>query len=127
MYLFYFGLILFSLAGIVYVLASKIFEMKTGKPGLFTRMSASADPHILRTIETATLFTSRVNLRNVQRVLTFASGHLFHAFGTAGLFVAKHYGNFTSRVRGKKFLKSGGVVSFFLKDVAESKEENKNI
>lgn len=125
MHFFYLGIILFSLAGMTYMLASKIFEMKTGKTGLLTRASVIADPHIFRKVEEIKSTISRANLENARRVLRFVSKYLFHAFGTVGLLVAKHYGNFASRIRGKKFLKGGGVASFFLKDVAESKGEDK--
>jgi hypothetical protein len=125
MYIFYLGLILTSLAGMAWVLFSKIFEMQTGRVGFFTRVSVDLDPRIVRDVRTVRFFILRhVNLGNVKRVLTLVSGYLFHAFGTVGLFVAKHYGNFTRQIRGKKFIKGGGVVSFFLKNVAESKEES---
>jgi len=126
MHIFYLGLILFSLVGMVYVLASKIFEMQTGKTGVLTRASATLDPRIFHNIQSAKLFFSKLNFGNLQKFFGVASGYLFHAFGTVGLFVAKYYGNFTRRIKGKKILKGGGVVSFFLKDVAESKEDRKD-
>ena len=125
MYIFYLGLILISLAGMVFVLASKIFEMQTGKMGALTRASVNMDPRIFHSIQSTKLFFSKLNFGNFQRFFNIASGYLFHAFGTVGLFVAKHYGNFTRRIKGKKILKGGGVVSFFLKDVSESREEDK--
>lgn len=127
MYLLYPILILLSSAGIVFVLVAKALELKTGRAGILARASIVCDARIRVVVEQAKDFLSHITIPNSKRVFTLAAAHLFHAFGTAGLFVSKYYGRFTSRVKGKKFLKGGGVVSFFLKNVAESKGEKKDL
>ncbi|MBI2476011.1 MAG: hypothetical protein HYV67_02100 [Candidatus Taylorbacteria bacterium] len=127
MHFFYLIVISLSFAGAVFVLAAKIVEIKTAKAGFLSRWSAAADPALRLKLEKIKFFLAHFNEANVRKILTMGTHGLFHLFGTAGLFVAKHYGRFASRLNGKRFLKGGGVVSFFLKNVAESKEKKKDM
>lgn len=119
---FYLILILLSTAGVAFVLGSKIIEMKTGKIGPLGRLSVFADPLIKQKINLAAESVSKVNKSRVEKFLKEGLYAVFHVFGVAGVFISKYYSRFTSWVRGKKFLKGDGVVSFFLKGMAESKE-----
>ncbi len=103
---------------------SKIMEIKTGRPGILGRASASCDPIIRQKLLKLKDFLTHINAENLKKLLRFGAYHVFYIFGTVGLFVSKYYGNFLAFVKGKQFLKKGGVVSFFLKDVAESKKKD---
>lgn len=103
--------------------------MKNGKLGFLGKLSAFLDPLLRKKLADCHALLKHVHERNVRKVARAAADGVFHVFGTAGLFVSKHYENIRSRVRGKKSLKTGGVVSFFLKNVSESKgqgNEDKN-
>jgi len=127
MYIVYLILVLLSFAGVIFVLAAKIIELRTGTAGFFSRLSVSTDPSLRRAIEKIKFLLSHFNASNARKILTTGAHSLFHIFGTIGLFVSKYYGRFTSRLNGKRNLSGGGVVSFFLKNVAESKEEKKDM
>lgn len=126
MYILYITLLIISCAGIFFILASKISEIKNGQTGVFGRLSASADPMFRRLVGRTRAVIGELTVANVKKILTAGSHGLFHIFGTAGLFVSKHHKRLTSRVNGKREIKGGGVVSFFLKRVAESSEEKKD-
>ncbi len=126
MYLFYLVPILISCAGMIFLVFSKVFEIKTGKAGAFAKVSVAADPIFHQHKTTIRTFFSHVTKSNILKVVRFCIFNLFHIFGTIGLFISKHYTHLISRIRGKRFLKGHGPVSFFLKDVAESKSEEKN-
>ncbi len=119
--------ILLSVAGLVLLVGLKMSEIKTAKPGALARWSSVADPLILRKLEMGKEVLGQANRTNTRKVLAVAAERLFHIFGTAGLFVSKHYTRFKNWVKGKKFLKGGGVVSFFLRNVSESKGEKKDM
>lgn len=78
-------------------------------------------------VEKIKYFVSHFNVSNAKKVFTTGAHGVFHVFGTAGLFVSKHHKRLTNRVNGQRTIKSGGVVSFFLKHVAESKGEEGKI
>ena len=118
-------LILVSSAGILCIVVAKIVEIKTNRPGVLSRSSAAGDPIVRRKIEMIQALVSRFNKSTFESFFKIVAYAVFHIFGTAGLFLSKHYGRFTRWVRGKKFLKGGGAVSFFLKGMAESKGEKK--
>ena len=125
MYLFYLVIILLSSAGMLFILAAKFSEIKTGEVGFFVRLSASCDPTFRHHIEKTRLFLSHFNGTNAGKVFTIGAHKLFHIFGIAGLFVSKYYKRLTNRVNGKRALKNKGVVSFFLKNMSESKPKEK--
>ncbi|MDO8482725.1 MAG: hypothetical protein Q7S86_02820 [bacterium] len=118
--------ILFSAIGMVLVVGFKISEIKTGKSGALARASITADPHLRRKIDAGKKVFRHVNTTNIRKILGFAVEKLFHIFGTAGLFVSKHHARSMRWIKGRKYIKGGGVVSFFLKNVAESKEEKRD-
>jgi|GEM_PF-3217844 len=126
MHIFYLIIIILSFTGIIFVLGAKIFEIRTGKTGILYRLSAFVDPTLRRQQEKTKFFLAHFNIPNVRKILTTGTHSLFHVFGIAGLFVSKHHKRITSRLNGKRNLSGGGVVSFFLKNVAESKEENRD-
>ena len=105
---------------------AKVLELKTGKPQALAKLGALADPFIRRRIDTGRKIFGRAGAVNVRRFFLILSNTLFHLFGITGLFVSKHYGRYSSWVKGRKFLKGKGTVSFFLRNVSESKEEKKD-
>lgn len=123
MYIPYIVLVIISFVGIIFILTSKIAEIKNGNTGIINRLSVSAEPKLRHLVEKTRAILSELNMRNLKKVLTVGSHGLFHLFGTAGLFVSKHHKRLTNKVNGKRELKSGGVVSFFLKRVAEAEKK----
>ena len=123
----YFTLIILSVAGMGVLIGSKVREIKTGRPGFSTRASLSLDEPIHRKISEYKSWFAHVNKSNAEKLLKFAVYTLFHAFGTAGLFVSKHYSALMTKIKSRKSVKTGGVVSFFLKNVAESKDDKKDM
>jgi len=119
----YFFLIIFSAVGIVFLIVSKSIEIRTGKVSWFGNKSVSYDPIVRRKLGTTKVFVSRINSIGTKNFLIARVQNLFQVFGMTGLFVSRYYGKIKSRIKGRKVLKGGGVVSFFLKDVAESKSE----
>lgn len=119
---FVFALIVFSAAGIALLLALKVREPVGDGSGILARGSAAVDPLLRRCAEAARRLRGCANGANAKRAASIGSAKLFHACGLCGLFISKHYHAFTGWVGGKRLLKRGGIVSFFLKDVAESKE-----
>ena len=115
--------ILFSVIGMVLVVGLKIFEIATGKSGALAKVSGVSDPIFFRMIVVGNKVFRYVSTTNIRKILGLAVKKLFHIFGIAGLFVAKHHARFARWIKGRKYLKGGGVVSFFLKNVAESKEK----
>ena len=127
MHIFYLIIILLSLVGMIFVVKAKHVEITSGKGGFFSRLSDLADPVLSQYIEKIHFFISKLNAVNIRKVLIVLTHNLFHISGTVGIFVSEHYKKFKSRLNGKKDLHGGGVVSFFLKDVAESKEDRKDL
>jgi hypothetical protein len=123
MTIFFLIVVLISFFGILFLLAAKFFEIRTGQVSAFGRLSVSVDPKLRRFVEKVKSFLSMLTFANLKSAITLGSHNLFHIFGTTGLFVSKHYKRITNRVNGQRTIKSGGVVSFFLKHVAESKED----
>lgn len=119
-------LILFAVAGLVFIVGTKISEIKSGKSGTLARFSMVVDPILRRRLDAGVRLCGNVNVANTRRILGSAAMGLFHIFGTVGLFVSKHYVRATRWVKGRKYIKGRGVVSFFLKSVAESKGEKKD-
>ena len=126
MTMFYLITIIVSLVGMVFVITAKIAELKSGRESVFSRLSVSCDSIFHQYLLRINEFVSKFNLLNFKRILRILNHFLFHIFGTVGFFVSKHHANLKSRLNGKKNLRGKGVVSFFLKDVAESKEERKD-
>ncbi|MEK7574740.1 MAG: hypothetical protein AAB511_00720 [Patescibacteria group bacterium] len=124
MYIPYLVLLIISFVGIIFILVNKILEIKNGSTSSLTALSSSFDPQCRNTIEKSRLFLSRINVANLKKILATIAHSIFHVFGTAGLFVSKHHKRLTNRLDGKRELNGRGVVSFFLKHVKESKEEN---
>lgn len=101
--------------------------MNSGKVGHLAKLSVYVDPALHKKIVGGKEILRYVNWTNIRKVANIAIHNLFHLFGVAGLFVSKYYEKIKSLVRGKKTIKTGGVVSFFLKNMAESsKEKEKN-
>ena len=121
----YLILIVLSFSGIIWVLGSKMLEVGNGREGTFTRLSASSDRAIEEKIAVIWGFVMHANPRNLKRLANFLTAGIFHVFGVAGIHVSKYYTRATRWVRGQRALKKNGVVSFFLKDVAESKGKRK--
>ncbi|KKW09464.1 MAG: hypothetical protein UY44_C0001G0029 [Candidatus Kaiserbacteria bacterium GW2011_GWA2_49_19] len=116
-------LILFSTLGLFFIVGMKVSEVNTGKSGMFARISGISDPILRRKLDAGSKVLGYINASNIRRFLRFFTSSLFHVFGTAGLFVSKHHVSFMRWIRGRRYIKGGGVVSFFLKNVSESKEE----
>src|SRR3989338_3236369 len=116
-------LVLFSVVGMVLIVGYKIIEIKTGKSGTLARVSTVTDPFLRKSIDAGKRVFGHANATNTRKVLRTVVETLFRAFGTAGLFVSKYYVRFLRWIKGRKYIKGGGVVSFFLKNVAESKGE----
>ncbi len=108
-----------------FLVGLKISEIKSGKASFVARASLSIDPLFRNQIEKAKGLIARFNKSSFERFFRVILLNIFHAFGTAGLFVSKQYKKVMERIRGKRFLKTGGIVSFFLKNVSESKAEDK--
>ena len=119
-------LVLFSVVGMVFIVGYKIIEIKTGKSGTLARVSTVIDPFLRKSIDAGKRVFGHANATNTRKVLRTVVETLFRAFGTAGLFVSKYYVRFLRWIKGRKYIKGGGVVSFFLKNVAESKGEKKD-
>jgi hypothetical protein len=107
-------------------LSLKIVEIKTGRLTPLGRLSVVADPFLSHYVRKGRIFAFKLNIKNIRKFLAIMSHGVFHVVGTAGLFVSKHYKELAEKLNGRKKLENRGVVSFFLKDVAESREENKN-
>lgn|SRR3989338_4552191 len=128
MLIFYLVVMSVSLFGMFIIFGMKISELRGNRNILLSRISAKADPNISKWITSCRWLVGNINFNNVKKLSVFVSHNIFHIFGIVGLFVNKHYMNLAGKVRGRRFLKSLGnrePVSFFLKDVAESKEEDK--
>lgn len=102
-----------------------MLEVSSGREGTFTRLSASSDQVIEDKIKVVWSFLMRVNPTNLKRLTNFLTTGIFHVFGVAGIHVSKYYTRVTRWIRGQRALNKSGVVSFFLKDVAESKRRKK--
>lgn len=126
MYFFYGILVVGSFVGMTFMVFLKMFEMRTGKEAIFAKASVKADPHIRRTLKILFELALHINLTSLRKIVSLLTHLMLHLFGTIGLFVAKYYGMLTSRLRGKKLIKGGGIVSFFLKDVSESREKKED-
>lgn len=118
-------LIIFSGFGLALIVSLKISEIRSGVPGLLAKLSDFSDSALKRKLESGKFFLGYANRTNARKVLGAVAGKLFHVFGTVGLFVSKRHASFMLWIKGRKFFKSRGVVSFFLKNVAESKGEEK--
>lgn len=126
MAIFYLIVTAFSASVMSVLVWAKIFELKTGKQGFLTRLSNMADPALYKMINAAERTLGLVNGENTRKVLGVTTVKLFHVFGTAGLFVSKYHSRCKEWIRGRKHIKHKGIVSFFLKNVAESKGEKKD-
>lgn len=123
----YLVFVLGSFLGIIVVLLAKVAEIRTGKLGFLHHFSVGADPVFRQVVQRAQLVLSHCNVTNFKKIFHTTAYSVFHIFGTAGLFVSKHYKRLINRVNGQKKLNGGGVVSFFLKHVKEArKEESKD-
>lgn len=109
----------------VLLVVSKNLEMRNGKTSLLGGLGAFSDPLIQRVILICRYLILKLKSISFKDFFTARIQNLFQIFGTIGLFVSKYYDKLKSRARGRKVLKGKGVVSFFLKDVAESKEEER--
>jgi len=118
--------IIFFSIGLGVIIGLKMSELKTGKSGVLSRLSSFADPILRRKLETGKVILGHANFTNVGKVFGVVAENLFHIFGTAGLFISKHYARFMCWIRGRKYIRGGGVVSFFLRNVAESKGEKRD-
>jgi len=118
-------IIIVSLVGIYFLLWGKITELRNGNVGLLGKISSVTDQKIYVCIRYSMIFASRFNVGALRKYLYHLSNGLFHIFGTLGLFVSKYYSNFVNSMNGKRPLKGRGVVSFFLKDVSESRADRK--
>ncbi|MCR4311261.1 MAG: hypothetical protein NUV54_01700 [Candidatus Taylorbacteria bacterium] len=119
---FYLLIILLSTAGISALVYAKIVEIRTKKQGTLSRLSTAWDPTLRKKVERLADISSRITTVNIRKVAVWLGGWIFHLFGTAGLFVSKLYARMTKSVRGVRSLdKKKGAVSFFLRDVAESR------
>lgn len=108
------------------IIGLKMLEIKTGKLGMFARLNVLVYPILSPKLDVGGKIFGMVNGSNTRKVLAVVAKGLFHVFGTAGLFISKYYIRLTRVIKGKKYINRGGVVSFFLRDVAESKEERKD-
>lgn len=124
MTLFFLALILISSLGIAFILGSKVYEAKSAQAGVMSRASLYMDHKLNNFFDSVASFISEINHANARKTFVTLSHGLFHIFGTAGLFVSKHHKIFKEKiVNGHGTIKKKGVVSFFLKDVAESREK----
>ena len=119
--------ILLSVAGLVTILGLKVGEVKTGKSEALVRLNISIGPIVRRNLLLWQGLVEQTNIANLRKMFSFATDGMFHIFGTFGLVVAKQYSRFKKWVGGRKYIKGRGVVSFFLRNVAESKGEKKDM
>lgn len=117
-------LIALSSLSILFLILSKISEIKSGKASTLVKSLADYDPAVKKVAESVRVTISSWNLARVINLLKHLSFKIFHYFGTVGLYISEHYSRISSRIRGKKEIKGGGVVSFFLKNMSESEREN---
>lgn len=127
--IFYMVVMLVSLLGMFFVFGLKISELRGNHNVLLSGISAKGDPIISKWITACKWLAGNINFNNVKKLSVFVSHNIFHIFGVVGLFVHKHYKNFAEKIKGKRLLKDSDnrePVSFFLKDVAESRGENRD-
>jgi len=125
MLFFHLAIIIFSLTGIFFLIGAKIFEIRNGKLSFLNRLSVFADPTVRLCLEKINYFISQFNKEKIGNFVLTALRKIFYIFGIVGLFISKYHKSFVNAINGKRFLKHRGVVSFFLKNVTESKREEK--
>ena len=119
--------IFFSVTGLVLIVGLKILEIKTGKPKVLAWLSDIVDPIMRQKLDIGRRVVGHANATNTRKILGFVAVQLFHVFGTVGVFVSRYYNRSMQWIKGRKKIKGGGVVSFFLKNVAESKEDSEKL
>lgn len=117
--------IILSGFGILFLVLERVLEVRNGRLGFFAKISSSTDDFFSEYFKLGQEFLEKFSLKGFKKIFSIISRGLFYIFGVIGLFVSKYYSIFLSRVNGRKILKNRGVVSFFLKDVAESKGKEK--
>lgn len=120
MFTFDFIIQIISLIGIVSVFGFKYFETKSGQPGVLTKASVGFDPKISHVVHKGKQVLVRVQKIPVGAAVNTGTNYVFNIFGTVGLFLSKYHKQFKNNERS---ISKKGVVSFFLKDVAESRAE----
>ncbi len=123
--LFLLIVIVFSSVAIIFAVLSKNSEIQTGKGSFFSKFLTSHDRKIVFLTGEIKKILFHLNGRNIVKVFRSAAFGSIHFFGMVGLFLSKYYAKLSNRIKGKKFIKEGGVVSFFLKNMSESKGEEK--
>ncbi|MES2087868.1 MAG: hypothetical protein V4467_02635 [Patescibacteria group bacterium] len=119
MYILDLSVIIVSTIGGLSLFLVKFFEIKSGQPGVLTRVSLFADPTFSAFGSKLRRFWLELENFPFRKVLHQFIQGVFHLFGVTGLFIAKYHKQF---INSKRQINEKGVVSFFLKDVAESRE-----
>lgn len=117
--------IIVSASAIALILCLKVIELRTGAPGFFSHLSLHCDGVIQRKTKEVKMFISARSFGSVLRALHLFLVKALSFAGLVGGLVLRKCRKVAARIRGERSVKGGGVVSFFLKNMSESKGEDK--
>ena len=114
---------LFSMFAICAIIASKVFEMKVRKIHFLSKTFKAGDTFIHKWLEVIKSKYSRVRTIVQIFIFDFLPSYLYEILIKMKDYVAKKYYEAGDEFRGRRILRKGGSVSFFLEKLTEEKSE----